>query len=67
MVKRNIRFYERRKKILQKQDLCTKEKVHIIKFLDKGNVDIMDFWEMGNSGIFLSQKVDGKMIFTCSF
>ena len=34
-----------RKKLLQEHKLCTKGKVHIIKFLDKGSVNIMDFWE----------------------
>ena len=47
MVKRNISFYERKKKLLQKgkNELSTKAKVLIINFLDKGKVDIMDFWE----------------------
>ena len=34
-----------RKKLSQKRKLCTKGKVHIMDFLDEGNVDIMDFWE----------------------
>ena len=34
-----------RKKLLQIDDLCTKEKVHITKFSDVENVDIMDFSE----------------------
>ena len=34
-----------RKKLSQKHELCTKSKVHIMNFLDKRNVDIMDFWE----------------------
>ena len=34
-----------RKKLLQIHDLCTKEKVHIMKFSDVENVDIMDFSE----------------------
>ena len=33
------------KKLSQKRELCTKEKVHIMIFLDEENVDIMDFWE----------------------
>ena len=33
------------KKLLQKYELCTKGKVHIMNFSDKGNNDIMDFWE----------------------
>ena len=33
------------KKLLQKHELCTKGKVHIINFSDKGYVDIMDFWD----------------------
>ena len=35
---------EERKKLLQKHELCKKGKVHIMDFLDKGNVGIMDFW-----------------------
>ena len=34
-----------RKKLSQKCKICTKGKVHITIFLDKENVDIMDFWE----------------------
>ena len=34
-----------KKELLQKHELCTKGKVHIINFSDKENVDIMDFWE----------------------
>ena len=34
-----------RKKLSQKRKLYTKEKVHIMIFLDEENVDIMDFWE----------------------
>ena len=34
-----------RKKLLQKYELCTKGKVHIMSFLDEENVGIMDFWE----------------------
>ena len=34
-----------RKKLLQKHELCTKGKVHIMNFSDEENVDIMDFWE----------------------
>ena len=33
-----------KKKLLQKHELCTKGKVHIMNFLDEENVDIMDFW-----------------------
>ena len=44
MVKRNLGFREINK-VLQKHELCSKGKVHIMDFLDKGNVDIMDFWE----------------------
>ena len=44
MVKRNLGFREINK-VLQKHELCLKGKVHIMDFLDKGNVDIMDFWE----------------------
>ena len=33
------------KKLLQKHELCTKGKVYIINFPDKGYVDIMDFWD----------------------
>ena len=29
--------------LLQKHELCTKGKVHIMNFLDEENVDIMDF------------------------
>ena len=32
-----------RKKVLQKHELCTKGKVHIVYFSDEENVDIMDF------------------------
>ena len=42
MVKRNISFYKKNK-ILQKHELCTKGKVHIMNFSDKENVDVMDF------------------------
>ena len=34
-----------RKKFLQKHELYTKGKVHIMKFFDEENVDIVDFWE----------------------
>ena len=34
-----------RKKQIIKKKLCSKEKVHIINFLDEENVDIIDFWE----------------------
>ena len=34
-----------RKKLSQKYELCTKSKVYITIFLDKGNVDIVDFWK----------------------
>ena len=34
-----------RKKLSQKYELYTKSKVYITIFLDKGNVDIVDFWE----------------------
>ena len=34
-----------RKKLSQKHELCTQGKLNIVDFLDKGNVDIMDFWE----------------------
>ena len=34
-----------RKKLLQKYELCTKGKVHIMNFSDEENVDNMDFWE----------------------
>ena len=33
------------KELLQKHEIGTKEKVHNMNFLDKGNADIMDFWE----------------------
>ena len=33
------------KKLLQKHKLCTRRKVHFMNFSDKGNVDIMNFWE----------------------
>ena len=45
MVKRNISFYEREKKINFGFELCTKGKVHIMNFSDEQNVDIMDFRE----------------------
>ena len=32
MVQRNINFYERKKKLLQKHEFCTKGKVHIMNF-----------------------------------
>ena len=32
-----------RKIVLQKHELCTKGKVHIMNFLGKGNVDVMYF------------------------
>ena len=51
---RETGFYER-KKSLQKHELCTKGKVHIMNSLDKGNVDIVDFWE--SKEIFLTQEV----------
>ena len=34
-----------KKKSLQKHELWTKGKVHIMSFADEENVDIMDFWE----------------------
>ena len=34
-----------RKKLLQKHELWTNGKVHVMNFSDKENVDIMDFWE----------------------
>ena len=37
MVKRNISFY--------KGKVCAEGKVHIMNFLDKGNVEIIDSWE----------------------
>ena len=44
MVTRNLSFYERKKKLLQKHELCTKRKVHM-NFSGGENVDIMDFCE----------------------
>ena len=39
MFKRNISFREKkRKKLLQKSELCSKEKVHIMNFLNKGKL-----------------------------
>ena len=35
---------EERNKLLQKHELSSKGKVHIKTFLDKGKIDIMDFW-----------------------
>ena len=50
MFKRNISFYERKKEIITKATfhkrrvhIKKKEKVHIMNFLNKGKVDIMDF------------------------
>ena len=34
-----------RKKKKKKYELCTKSKVYITIFLDKENVDIVDFWK----------------------
>ena len=34
-----------RKKLLQKHELCTTGKVHIMNFSDEENVDIMNFLE----------------------
>ena len=34
-----------RKKLVQKHELSTNAKVLIMNFLDKGKVDVMDFWE----------------------
>ena len=45
MVKRNMSFYERKKRLLQNNELCTKEKVHFMNFSYEENVNIMDFWE----------------------
>ena len=33
------------KKLLQKHELCTKGKVHIMNFSDEENVDIVNLWE----------------------
>ena len=35
---------KKRKKLLQKHELCKKGKVHIMNFLDKGSISVMDFW-----------------------
>ena len=43
MVKRNISFYERKKEIITKHELCTKGKLQSINVVDEKNVDIMDF------------------------
>ena len=34
-----------RKKLSQNRELSTQGKLNFVDFLDKGNVDIMDFWE----------------------
>ena len=34
-----------KKKLLQKHELCTKGKVHIMNFSDEENVDIVNLWE----------------------
>ena len=36
---------KKRKTLLQKHELYTKGKVHIMNFSDEENFDIMDFWE----------------------
>ena len=57
MVKRNISFYERKKKLLQKHEFCTKGKLHIMgKFL---------FWIFQRSEIQCSfdSKVDVRLYF----
>ena len=33
------------KEIITKNELCSKGKVHIMNFFDKGNIDTMDSWE----------------------
>ena len=35
---------KKRKKLLQKHELFEKGKVHIMNFLDKESVSVMDFW-----------------------
>ena len=40
------KFVLKKKKLLQKHELCMKGKVHIMNFSDKENVDIIDFWEL---------------------
>ena len=37
MIERN-KFLWNQKKLLQKHELCSKGKVHIMNFLDKGNI-----------------------------
>ena len=57
MVKRNISFYERKKKLLQKHEFCTKGKLHIMgKFLS---------WIFQRSEIQCSfdSKVDVRLYF----
>ena len=48
------------KKLLQKHELCKKEKVHIMNFSDKENIDIMDFWSKRR---FFSTQEVGRKIF----
>ena len=57
MVKRNISFYERKKKLTQKHEFCTKVKVHIM-----GTFLFWTFrrWEIRS---FLDSKSWCKMIF----
>ena len=42
---KNISFYGKKTKLLQKHELCVKGKVYIMNFSDKGNVVSMGFWE----------------------
>ena len=44
MVKRNITFHERKKKVITKTWTLLKGKVHIMNLLGKGKIDITDFW-----------------------
>ena len=45
MVKKTWVSMKERKKLLQKHELCTKGKVHVMNFSDEENANIMDFWE----------------------
>ena len=46
MVKRNISFYKTKEENYYKsKNFARKKKVHVMNFLDKGNVNITDFRE----------------------
>ena len=72
MFKRSMSFYEWNKNYYKTVNLHERKihikkegKVHILIFLDKRKVDIIDFWDKKRT--FSTQEVGRKMIFVSIF